>query len=252
MPLVPISDARLLKDRAYAALSEAIIRLELEPGEALTERVLSERLGVSKSPIRDALIQLESEGLVRSTPFKGFIVAPLTEDGVRDTMQFKEILAVYAVRSFAESAPPPQLAALEQAHRHQRELLDTDHVAGAWEEQGRFIQILLEALGNPLVNSANRVIQAHILRLRNLASTIPGRIEKTYSEHEVILEAVRARDAQRAQDLMRAHFRSILDNLLAADELRALVETPPAEKRRASVAPIARKGNSTFTEKENP
>ena len=132
-----IAAGRLLRERAYDALRDAIVRLELPPGLALTERMLSERLGVSKSPIRDALIHLEREGLVRSTPFKGFEVAPLTEADCREVFQFREALEVYCVDRFARGHDTAALAAVEETHREQAGLI----------EAGRPLEALQRSMG---------------------------------------------------------------------------------------------------------
>lgn len=220
--LKPINEGRLLKDRAYSALREAIIAFELRPGEPLTERRLTQRLGVSKSPIRDALIQLEQEGLVRSTPFKGFEVAPLTEEALRNTFQFWEAIEAYCVAHFARHATPERLAALESTCEEHARLIRAGEGALA-VERNRFHPILLESLENPMFEIANRMVQAHVRRIRNFARTIPGRLEKTIDEHARILDAIRAHDADVAQQQMRAHIYRVLDEVLASERLRELV-----------------------------
>ena len=214
-----IADGRLLRERAYDALRDAIVRLELRPGQPLTERGLSERLGVSKSPIRDALIHLEREGLVRSSPFKGFEVAPLGEADCREVFQFREALEVYCVESFARGHGAAELAAIEATHREQAWLIQADRPLEAYTGS-RFHALLVAFLRNPTFVSASRIVQAHVQRIQHVAVTIAGQIEQTHREHETILEAIRARDGATAAVRMREHIYSVLDQVVRSDEFQ--------------------------------
>jgi DNA-binding GntR family transcriptional regulator len=216
-----IGRALLLKDRAYELLREAIVRLDLRPGHPLTEREVSGWLGVSKSPIRDALIRLEQEGLVASTPFKGFEVSPLTESLLRSVFEFREALELYCVEAFARQAPESGLAELQATHDEQRRLIEAEEWRGAYE-RSRFHRILAASLDNPLFDQAARVMHAQLRRIQNVASMIPGRIRRTHAEHDRVLAALRTRDVGTARAAMRAHIRSVLDDTLGSDELRRL------------------------------
>lgn len=220
-----IAGGRLLKDRAYDALREAILRLVLKPGEPLTERVLSVRLGVSKSPIRDALIRLEQEGLVRSTPFKGFEVAPLSRRGIEQVFEFREAVELYCVELAVTRRSAEQTAALEATHAEQRRLVDAGDPIAAYE-QSHFHSLLVRALDNPIFAFADRVIEGQVRRVQNLASNIPGRVAKTYAEHEEILRGIRSADLAGAREAMRAHLRSVLADILESEELLEVSGVP--------------------------
>jgi DNA-binding GntR family transcriptional regulator len=221
-----IAAGRLLRERAYDALRDAIVRLELPPGQALTERVLSERLGVSKSPIRDALIHLEREGLVRSTPFKGFEVAPLTEADCREVFQFREALEVYCVDRFARGHDAAALAAVEETHREQAGFIEAGRPLEAYT-RSRFHALLMASLRNPTFLSASRIVQAHVQRIQHVAAAIGGQIEQTHREHGDIIEAIRARDAAAAAGRMRAHIYSVLDQVVRSAEFQRLAAPAP-------------------------
>ena len=216
-----IGEGRLLRERAYDALRDAIIRLELAPRQPLTERVLSEQLGVSKSPIRDALIRLERDGLVRSTPFKGFEVAPLDERECRDVFQFREALETYCVARFTRQADEATLAAIEATHREQARLIQDGQPLAAYT-RSRFHGLLMESTGNPTFVFGSRLVQAHIQRIQRVAVTIAGQIEQTHREHESILEAIRARDAGAAAERMREHIYSVLEQVVRSREFQRL------------------------------
>jgi DNA-binding GntR family transcriptional regulator len=228
-----ITLGRLLREQAYDALRDAIIRLELAPRQPLTERVLSEQLGVSKSPIRDALIQLERDGLVRSTPFKGFEVAPLDEQECRDVFQFREALELYCVGHFTRQWDEAALAAIEAAHHEQARLIQGGQPLEAYT-RSRFHGILMESVRNPTFAFGSRLIQAHIQRIQRVAVSIPGQIEQTHREHETILEAIRTRDAGAAAERMREHIYSVLEQVVGSREFQRLAgpNRPPREGAR--------------------
>ncbi len=230
-----IADGRLLRERAYDALRDAISRLELAPRQPLTERVLSEQLGVSKSPIRDALIQLERDGLVRSTPFKGFEVAPLDEQECREVFQFREALELYCVTHFARRHDESALAAIEATHREQARLIQAGQPLAAYT-QSRFHGLLMESVRNPTFVFGSRLIQAHIQRIQRVAVAIAGQIEQTHREHETILEAIRARDAVVAAERMREHIYSVLEQVVRSREFQRLAG-PKAARREGRGKP---------------
>jgi DNA-binding GntR family transcriptional regulator len=226
--LVPItSEGRLLKERAYQVLRQAIIALDLRPGEALTERSLTERLGVSKSPIRDALIQLEQERFVRSTPFKGFEVTPLTPEYLHDNFQFREALELYAVEHFVRHYQDGTMTAMRRNHQEVGELLARGDPEGAYRHN-QLHQILQDAIHNPILLAARRVLEGHLRRIHNVASLISGRMAKTHREHEAILDAIGQRDPELARRAMRAHIESLLEETMASQELRRLTTSTGA------------------------
>lgn len=228
------SEVRLLKERAYEVLRQAIISLELRPGESLTERSLTERLGVSKSPIRDALIQLEQERFVRSTPFKGFEVTPLTADYFQSNFQFREALELYSVEYFINHYQEATVSALKSNHAEVCRLLARDDPEAAYRNN-RFHQILQDSINNPILLAARRILEGHLRRIHNVASMISGRMAKTYREHQTILQAIERRDSEGARQAMRAHIQSVLKETLASDELKRL--TVMSARRAHRIAP---------------
>jgi DNA-binding GntR family transcriptional regulator len=230
--LTPINvEVRLLKARAYQILRQAIISLDLRPGEPLTERSLSARLGVSKSPIRDALIQLEQERFVRSTPFKGFEVSPLTADYLRTNFQFREALELYAVEHFILHYEEGPATALKRNHEEVRDCLAEGDPERAYRVN-RFHQILQDTIDNPIFLAARRVIEGHLRRIHNIAIMISGRMAKTYDEHQAILNAIDRRDPEVARREMRAHIQSNLEDTRASDQFKKLAVVVPARPTR--------------------
>ncbi|MCK9913858.1 MULTISPECIES: GntR family transcriptional regulator [Microbacterium] len=203
--------------RAYRQLRIAILTLDLSPGERLSERALESRLGVSRTPIRAALLRLGGEGLTVRTE-RGWAVAPLDIAEVRAAMEYREIVEVAAVRLAVDRASDPDLAAL-------RELVDThrshDDPETGLRDGGDFHHALAATSGNAFLAAAvadtiTRLARVRWLEVRSAASRAYAR-----DEHAAIIDAVAHRDADRAAALTLAHGRGTRDRLLAVlDEER--------------------------------
>jgi DNA-binding GntR family transcriptional regulator len=180
-------DRRKVTDWVYEELKSAIVDLRLAPGDPLREATLAEQLGVSKTPIREALTRLEQEGLVETTSFKGAMVTGYSRQDLIEIYELRELLENAAARAAAESMPDADRDRLRRICRESRKLKKGNDAAG----------------------------------LAALISEFPGRIEASVDEHEKILEAIAARDPELAERQMSQHIRSVRD-----DQLRALGEAP--------------------------
>ena len=98
LSITPIDGPNSLKDRAYHRIKAAILNLELKPGDPLVEGELAERLGISKTPVRDALTELRREGLVTKIPYSGTCVSEITQQDIRDIIQIRGVLEALAAR----------------------------------------------------------------------------------------------------------------------------------------------------------
>jgi DNA-binding GntR family transcriptional regulator len=207
-----------LKARAYAAVKEAILSLRFEPGMPLVESDLAQQLGISKTPVRDALQELEREGFVTRVPFKGTYVTDVT---VTDIVEFFQLRA--ALEGFAARLAAPMLsdAELDQLDRD----LAAAAVALAEGDLARCSSLgqclhnaCLDKAGNARLASITRNLDDHVRRLRILSDRISGRLGKSAQEHRRILAAMRLRDPSAAEEAMRSHLLSVLQDLSAPGE----------------------------------
>lgn len=213
-------DRRKVTDWVYEELKSAIVDLRLAPGDPLREASLAERLGVSKTPIREALARLEQEGLVETTSFKGAVVTAYSRQDLLEIYELRELLENAAARAAAESMTEPDRARLDRISRESRRLLsgkDTGKLAALISE---FDAVLFDQVQNQRIRALIENLRAHLTRIGQLTAEIPGRIEASVDEHEKIVEAIAARDSQQAEQYMREHIRSVRD-----DQLHALEET---------------------------
>jgi len=215
--LGPIKSVHL-KDAAYEALRTAITNLDLAPGQAISENMLVEQLGVSKTPVRAALTRLEAEGMVETVPFKGTFVSLVDPDDARDVIELRVVLEVAAARVACESATAEDLDRLTQLAK----VASLDEAAGehrsALRDIGLFHDFLVELSGNQRLVSAFRSLQGPLMRIRALSGSESDSIEDSSLEHEQIAEAIIARDASAAAALLSNHLLRVLDLYLASQD----------------------------------
>lgn len=201
-----------LGEAAYRRLRADIVSCRLSPGERLTERGLSSRLGIGVSPIRDALTRLDHEGLVRTIPRKGYQVMPLTIQSVNELFDFWAMIGPEIVRRGIAGATNDQFhrarliaAEFSQVTRHDD--VDARELAlGNIEAIGRFFDLLAEATGNRYLVAAHRQITGEVLRVWTLVieSELLD-LGRRADELGDIGDAMVRRDADLAAELIRRH-----------------------------------------------
>jgi DNA-binding GntR family transcriptional regulator len=201
----------------YEELKSAIVDLRLAPGDPLREATLADQLGVSKTPIREALTRLEQEGLVETTSFKGAVVTGYSRQDLLEIYELRELLENAAARTAAESMADADRDRLDRICRESRKLKKNHDAAGLAALISAFDDVLFEQVRNSRIRALIENLRAHLTRIGHLTAEIPGRIEASVDEHEKIVQAIAARDPELAERQMREHIRSVRD-----DQLRAL------------------------------
>lgn len=208
----------LLRDDLYAAIRTSILDCRLPPGTELREQALAGQYGVSKAPVRDALLRLEQERLVRVRPRQGYQVAPVSVAEARDLLQFRAVLEP-ACAAAAVRAGDAQLEALEALAR-------SGPTEGFVSYNRRFHAALADASGNrrmaaaahDLVAQADRLVQVSLDAIQERDP------ERLVAEHVAIAAALRARDGRQAARLVRGHLAAAERRILAALERRPIIE----------------------------
>jgi DNA-binding GntR family transcriptional regulator len=211
-------DRRKVTDWVYEELKAAIVNLRLPPGHALREGALSAELGVSKTPIREAITRLEQEGLVETASFKGAMVTEYSRQDLIEIYELRELLEKAAVRIAAESIDDQNLAELERISDESQKLKKGSPARLA-ALISQFDDILFEQIQNSRIQALIENLRAHLTRIGHLTEGIPGRIEASVDEHLRIVEAIAVHDPVAAERHLRDHIRSVRD-----DQLRALGE----------------------------
>jgi DNA-binding GntR family transcriptional regulator len=197
--------ARSQSDRAYYAIRELIVTLELPPGSVVSERDLQERLGLGRTPIREALRDLAREQLVEVYPRRGIFVSSVYAGDIAGLSEVRRVLESQAARLAAERRNDADL--LETV-----ELLEElDRTAGDRDER-RLIELdqrihrhVYRCTHNPFLQATLEEYYVLTLRIWFLALDRVERLDDAIREHRQILEAIRDRDAERAEAVMRAH-----------------------------------------------
>ena len=214
-------DRRKVTDWVYEELKGAIVDLRLAPGKPLREATLAEQLGVSKTPIRQALTMLEQEGLVETTSFKGAVVGGYSRQDLLEIYELRELLENLAARAAAESMSDEDRARLGRISRESRMLKSGNDPARLAALVSDFDDVLFDQVHNSRIRALIENLRAHLTRIGHLTEGIPGRIEASVDEHEKIVQAISARDADLAEQRMREHIRSVRD-----DQIHALAGPP--------------------------
>ena len=197
------------KQTAYEVLKRKIINNSLKPGEPLNERVFSEELGISKTPIREAFQQLEKEGLVENVPHKGSFVSGVSVQDIREIFEVREILECAAARGSALNGDLGKLETIrkkcESIERETGKTPSSLLTAGA-----QIHNFMFESLQNKRLIEIYKGLRDHIERIRIhfVQQFDPNRLEEAFKEHKEILDALIARDPSRAENAVRTHLRN--------------------------------------------
>lgn len=208
---------------AYQAIKDEILSNRLRPGEPLpTERFIRE-LGLSRTPLREAMLRLEKEGLVEVRPRMGTFVSHLNLQEIQEMYQVRRELEGLAARLAAERAPPERIAEVEKELR--RHPLKGEINYKALSEAGQGLhRLIVESCGNRVLARMIRSLQDHFMRFRSLSLDLPEKILASHREHLQILEAIKRGDGPLAERLVHEHFdhagRSLLESLLTHSERR--------------------------------
>jgi GntR family transcriptional regulator, rspAB operon transcriptional repressor len=201
--------------QVYASLRDAIVAAALEPGRQLSENELAALLGVSRTPIREALQRLREERLVAVVPQLGTFVTRISTSAVSDAQFVRDALECAAIRETALNAEDRDVAALETIVRSQdatREAADYDRFYVLDDELHR---ALCDLSGHEIAWSLSQRAKGHLNRIRRLSLPEPGYLMEMIAEHRAVVAAVAARDPDEAERALRHHLRMVLSTLPA-------------------------------------
>lgn len=198
--------------RVYAALREAIVQLDLKPGEALDKLAIAGRMGVSRFPVGEAMSRLAAEGLVDIIPQSGSRVALIKISDTRENMFLRRALEVETARRLAPSASRHLMEKLATNLRYQKAAIDAQDLKGFHGFDLAFHALLLDELGFERVRSATETARLGLDRVRRLLNT-RRRLELTLSEHTAIVAALESHDGEAAAHAMHGHLDAVMAEL---------------------------------------
>lgn len=193
---------------AYEQLRARILNGEIRPGERLREVELAEDLGLSRTPVREAIRRLEQDGIVEHAAHKGAVVRLLDQSSITELYTIREVLEGTAARLAAQHASETEIEALEEVLATQPPESDDLDAAEASRRNAIFHGAIGQAAHNRFLLSAMDGIASALTLLGPTTLAMKGRIDAARTEHQAILSAIAARDADAAEDAARAHIRS--------------------------------------------
>lgn len=193
-----------LAEVAYARLRAAIQSHEFMPGERMREADLAEWLGVSRTPMRDALRQLETEGLLEAAPRRGLVVATLDQQRVTEIYTVRSVLESLAARLAARHATEAEIAMLRQNVNRQEET-PLDDVEAQLQLNHQFHDIIYRASRNRYLLAALHTLETPLALLKGTTYASRGRPEEALEQHRQLLAAIEQRDDALAEQLASEH-----------------------------------------------
>lgn len=200
-----VSSAAPVREQAVEKLQHLLISGRFAPGERLKERVLIDLLSTSRTTIREALRQLEADGLVTVVPGRGPVVATVTVQDVCEIYELRKVLELLAVRLFCERATDLQLRLLKAAFDTLRDAHQTALPQRILAAKQSFYDVLFSGTGNTLLGALVERLQVRICRVRIASLSQPGRIAVGVAELFPVVEAISRRDASAAEAAYQFH-----------------------------------------------
>ena len=214
-------------ERAYLQLRGEILNGVLAPGAGLLEVEQADRIGVSRTPLREAVARLIADGLVVGRRGRGFEVTDISVDSISELYELRQALEVQAIRLAALRRDPAMFVELREAFVTAPDLLDQGD-AGVHRYYALIDQLedaVDAAVENPFLVGALRAVRTHLARIRRLARRNPSRLRAAAAEHLLILDAIIAGDPSLAAHATHIHLHQSLLSVLAA------IDEDPASSR---------------------
>ncbi|HHY19102.1 MAG TPA: GntR family transcriptional regulator [Firmicutes bacterium] len=213
---IQLDNYQPLRDLVFEALREAIINGTLKPGERLMEVQLAEEMGVSRTPVREAIRKLELEKLVVMVPRKGAYVADISKTEIAEVFEIRRALEGLAAQLAADRATDDQLETLERYLFRISEAIDKGDLEATIMLDTEFHNELYQAANNERLGEMINNLREHIQRYRSTSLAHPGRMKQALSEHRRIVESIGKRDATLAKKLAEEHIINAENSLMQA------------------------------------
>ena len=208
LALSPLNATASLRDRAYAALKQAIVDADIysHPGEVrIDERQLALSLGVSRTPIREAMTLLEQEGLLRTVPRKGIFIVRKTKRQIVEMIEMWAAIESMAARLATLNASDEEIAGLRKMFDDFRNAAPAEHINEYSDANIAFHQAIIRLSGSHLMGQTLENLFIHVRAIRRLTISQADRASRSIVDHIRIIEALEKRDTELAERLVRQH-----------------------------------------------
>ena len=209
-----VNDKYSLRGRVFQKLREDILSGKYKEHEELKEVAIGEELGVSRTPVREAFRQLELEGLIQIVPNRGAYVTWITAKDVKDIYMIRSLLEGLCARLAVEKMTKEQMEEMEENIYLADFHASKGHMDQMAELDNRFHDILYEACDSKMLEHTLRDYHQYVLRVRQKTLSTNTRGRASNEEHRQIMEAIKEKDADRAQQLANQHILNAYDNMV--------------------------------------
>ena len=202
-----------LRGQVFDNLRSDILNGKYKRGEELVESSIGKELGISRTPVREAIRQLELEGLVQLVPNKGAFVTGISEKDVRDIYLIRARLEGLAARMAAKNITPELLDAMEETVVLSEYHAKIEHYEQVCEMDSKFHKLLYKASGSRILEHTLTDFHQYVQRVRMASIMKKRRMEKSNDEHDAILTAIREHDEEKAELVATRHISNTVENL---------------------------------------
>lgn len=204
-----------LTDWAYATIRQAILSLEVPPGAQLRVDDLIARMGISRTPVREALLRLEADGLVRTVPRVGFFVTEITQRDLVELFELRELLESYATKRTVATMSDQDLAYIDGVLAQAESAVEQEDLPGFQATEVAFHNFFLERAQNQRLLAIMATLHDLTYRQRVLSLAYIENVRLSLAEHQTIAAALHEHDAERAGRLMAEHMAAAKRRLLS-------------------------------------
>jgi len=202
---IEIDDTDFLFPKVYHILRQAVILGEFQPGERLVERNLAKQLGVSRTPLREAIRKLELEGLVKHIPNKGVFVTMISAKDVWDIYNIRSVLEGLAARLAATNMTPKEAEQMEQIVKSMETAVPKKDMELLTKLHMDYNKFLYRMAQNPRLFHQCSNLMDYIIGFTRIGYAVPGRLHEATREHRLLFEAIKAGDGVKAESIARKH-----------------------------------------------
>ena len=207
-------DGYNLTSVVFNSVRQSIVSGEYPYGMALTEAAIAEKLKVSRTPVREAFRQLETEQLIIMTPNKGAVVQGISADDARDIYEVRSLVEGLAASRATIKATDEQICIMEEIVDLAQFYLDRNDYDKLKGMDGRFHQLLYDMTGSKTLKHFLGEMHSSAEKFRETSIKTEGRVKESIAEHRAVMEAIRERNSEKAKELMTLHVNNSYQNLI--------------------------------------
>ena len=199
-----------LTDRTFLAIREAIMELNFLPGEIIRKHDICNALGVSRSPVSDALAKLRNEGLVEVVPQSGTFVSRFSLQDIKEGAFLREAIELACIEILASNISEQQLINLNRNLKLQKVLAETDDYQGFYQLDAEMHGMIMDFTGYKNLAKVTKTGWVQVDRARQLLLPVDGRLKKAFQEHRAVIKALEQNDVALAREKMRTHLNQLI------------------------------------------